>query len=605
MPSQIALSQSALDAFAAPWRVFAPPPDLTVSEWADSERRLSPESSAEPGRWNTARGEYQRDPMDAVSDPGVHTVVMMWPSQSGKSEVLLNAIGYHIHHDAAPILMLQPTLETAQAFSKDRLAPMLRDTPALAGKVNDPRTRDSHNTIRHKVFEGGSVTIIGANSTAGLASRPIRIVLADEVDRYPVSAGTEGDPVLLAKKRTTTFWNRKLIMTSTPTVKGESRIEAAYDASDQRKFWVPCPDCDESQTLKWAQVRWDKDKPETAHYTCEHCGVLWTDARRWSAVRRGEWRAEGDFNGVAGFWLNEIYSSWVTLAEMARAFLDAKGYPDLLRVFVNTSLAETWEETGETVAPTLIDARRAAYGADALPEGVDFLTAGVDVQGDRLECEIVGWNRDERSWGVRYVVIHGDPAQDHVWKELDERLLQSFSAGGRKLYIQAVAIDSGGHHAETVYRFAATRIARRVWATKGQGGQGRPVWPMRSSKTRTNDRVFVIGVDTAKDAVTSRWGIEDGPGACAIPADPKFGYDAEWVEQMTAEKRMTRFREGRPYKVWVLPKGRRNEAFDCRVLALAAMRSIYRGVSAEQDRERPQAVAAAPRGRRMRSRGIR
>ncbi len=598
------LSKTDLDAGNAPWPVFTRPPDLTVSQWADRERHLSPEASAEPGRWDTSRAEYQRGIMDAVSDPEAHTVVVMSAAQIGKTEIVNNIVGFHIDQDPAPILVLQPTLEMAQAWSKDRLAPMLRDSPALKDKVNDPRTRDSGNTLRHKVFDGGHITIVGANSTEGLASRPIRIVLADEVDRYPVSAGTEGDPVLLARKRATTFWNRKLILTSTPTIKGESRIEAAYQESDQRKFYVPCPDCGEFQILKWAHVRWDKDKPETAHYTCEECGTLWDDAQRWAAVRDGEWRAGRDFNGTAGFWINELYSSWVKLAETAQAFLEAKRSPgqELMQVFVNTSLAETWEEKGETVAPTAIDARRASYGPDGLPEGVEFLTAGVDTQGDRLEIEVVGWNRDERSWGVLYRVIPGDPAQDQVWAELDRFLSSAFQAGSRKLHIQAVAIDSGGHHAEAVHRFCATRVNRRIWSIKGMAGEGKPVWPLRWSKTASNDRVFLIGVDTAKDAVTSRWLIEDGePGACAIPADPSFGYDAEWVRQMTSEQRMTRFREGRPYKVWVLPKGRRNEAFDCRVYALAAMRSIYRGMSAQsEDRQ----VAAPVRRRRVRSRGI-
>ena len=253
--------------------------------------------------------------------------------------------------------------------------------------------------------------------------------------------------------------------------------------------------------------------------------------------------------------------------------------------------------------PTALEARRMPYGPDGLANEVEFLTAGVDTQGDRLECDVVGWNRDERSWGVRYVVLHGDPAQDQVWADLDQLLFTTFQAGSRKLHIQAVAIDSGGHHAESVYRFCATRANRRIFAIKGMGGQGRPVWPLRSSKTHTNERVFMVGVDTAKDAITARWMIEDGPGSCAIPADPSLGYDDEWIRQMTSEQRMTRFRHGRPYKVWMLPKGRRNEAFDCRVYAMAAMRCIYRGTAAGSASD-VAPTGAAPRGRRVRSRGI-
>ena len=600
------LTKAALEAFDALWPVFSAPPDLTVSQWADRERHLSPEASAEPGRWNTNRAEYQRGIMDAVSDPDVFEVCVMSGTQCGKTEIVNNVVGFHVDQDPAPLLVLQPTLDMAHAWSKDRLAPMLRDTPALKDKVKDARTRDSGNTLLHKTFTGGAISIVGANAAAGLASRPIRVVLADEVDRYPVSAGTEGDPVSLAIERTSNFWNAKIILTSTPTIKHDSRIETAYLASDRRKFWVPCPDCGEHQTLKWANVRWNKGEPETALYTCEHCGTLWDDPQRWAAVSEGEWRAEGEFKGKAGFWLSKLYSPWTTMAGLATKFLAAKPYPDLLQVFVNTSLAETWEEKGETVSDTAIDARRENYGPEGLPADVEFLTAGVDTQGDRLEIEVVGWNRDERSWGVEYRVFPGDPAQDHVWVDLDRYLLETFQAGSRKLRIQAVAIDSGGHHAEAVYRFAATRVRRRVWAIKGMAGPGRPVWPLQWSKTNTNDRVFIVGVDAAKDAVTSRWLIDgDNPGACAIPADEKYGYNAEWVRQMTSEERMTRFREGRPYKVWMLLKGRRNEAFDCRVYAFAAMRSVYRGMSAEHRTERDDGIAApTPRGRRVRSRGI-
>lgn len=544
--------------------------------------------------------------MDAVSDALVHTVVAMTSAQVGKTEIVGNIVGFHIHHDPAPMLVLQPTLEMAMAWSKDRLAPMLRDTPALRGKVRDPRARDSGNTLLHKIFDGGHITIAGANSAAGLASRPIRIVLADEVDRYPLSAGTEGDPVSLARKRTTTFWNRKIVLTSTPTVRGESRIEDAFEESDKRRFWVPCPHCGHSQILKWSSVRWDDGDASAAHYVCDECGSLWTDAERWAAVRRGEWRSEKPFNGTAGFWISELYSPWVRLSDTVQAFLDAKPHPERLQTFINTSLAETWEERGEKLETHALDARREAYGPDSLPADVEFLTAGVDTQGDRLECEVVGWNRDERSWGVEYRVFAGDPAQDHVWAELDRYLLHPFPRpGGGAMRIQAVAIDSGGHHAESVYRFAATRVARRVWAIKGLSGAGRPIWPIRASKTATNDRVWMVGVDTAKDAVTARWGIEDGPGSTHIPADPRYGYDEEWVAQMTAEQRVTRYREGRPYKMWTLQKGRRNEAFDCRVYALAAMRSIYRGAAAK-DAPRQAQPGGPPRsrGRGVRRKGI-
>ena len=278
---------------------FAPPPDLTISEWADQFRYLSPEASAEPGRWNTDRAPYQRGIMDAISHPETETVVLMTSAQIGKTAILENVVGYFVSQDPSPTLLLQPTLEMAATFSKDRLAPMLRDTPSLRGLVKDARARDSGNTQLHKQFPGGHITMTGANSPANLASRPIRVVLCDEVDRYPESAGTEGDPVALARKRSATFWNRKIVLTSTPTIKGLSRIEQAYLASDQRRYWVPCPDCGEHQVLSWANVRWDEDQPETAHYVCEHCGSCIDEQHKPPMLQRGEWRASAPFKGAA------------------------------------------------------------------------------------------------------------------------------------------------------------------------------------------------------------------------------------------------------------------------------------------------------------------
>jgi len=278
-----------------------PVPRLTVSEWADTHRKLSPEASSEPGQWTTARAEYQREILDAISDPDTHTVVVMCSAQVGKTEMLLNAVGYFIHQDPSPILLIQPNQEPmAETFSKDRLAPMLRDTPCLQGLVSEPKSRDSANTILHKQFPGGHITIAGANSEASLASRPIRIVLCDEVDKYPAAVGKSGDPVSMAKMRSTTFWNRKLALTSTPSLKGYSRIDDAYTESDMRRYFVPCHKCGLFQVLDWARVKWDDGKPETARYECE-CGSTWNDGQRWKAVRHGKWEAEKPFTGVAGF----------------------------------------------------------------------------------------------------------------------------------------------------------------------------------------------------------------------------------------------------------------------------------------------------------------
>jgi phage terminase large subunit GpA-like protein len=516
--------------------------------------------------------------MDAVSDPAVHTVVMMSSAQVGKSETCLNVVGFFIDQDPSPMLVLQPTLEMAQAFSKDRLAPMLRDTPALLGKVSDPRSRDSGNTMLHKVFPGGQLTMAGANSAASLASRPIRVLLADEVDRYPVSAGTEGDPVSLAKKRTATFWNRKVVLVSTPTIKGQSRIEAAYLESDQRHFLVPCPDCGHEQRLMWAQVRWPEGKPGGAEYCCIECGTLWGDAQRWAAIRKGCWQATAEFNGTAGFHLSELYSPWRKLGETAEDFMASKHDPERLQTWVNTALGETWEAKGETVDLDVIDGLREVYGPDDLPNRVMYATAGVDTQGDRLEVEVIGWGPEEESWGIGYHVLYGDPAQPSVWEELDALLMETYrTESGKIIRIKAACIDSGGHHAEAVMRFCRDRARRRVYAIKGFGGAGKPIWPVRASRAKTRDLVYMVGVDTAKDTIYARLQIgEPGPGYCHLPADPATGYDPGWVDQLTAEQKVTRYKDGREYAVWYLPKGRRNEALDCRVYALAAMKALPR-----------------------------
>ena len=365
-------------------QVMKPPKSLSVSEWADQERRLDSQSSAEPGRWYTSRAEYQRGIMDACSDPEIQEVVVMAGAQLGKTEAILNIIGYHIDNSPCPILVLQPTLEMAQAFSKDRIAAgLLRSTPVLKDKVKDPRARDSGNTTLHKVFAGGALTIVGANSPAGLASRPIRVVLCDETDRYPPSAGSEGDPISLARKRSATFWNRKIIMVSTPTNKGASRIEDAYEKSDMRQYYVPCKHCHHPQVLKWSNVKWDDGEPDTAKYLCDECGTLWDEADRMWSIRNGVWTAKEEFKGIAGFRITGLCSPWTPLADGVKDFLSVRKNPEQLRVWTNTYLGETWEDAGERIDDWELADRREAL--DKVPQEVMVLTAGVDTQ-DNVSC---------------------------------------------------------------------------------------------------------------------------------------------------------------------------------------------------------------------------
>jgi phage terminase large subunit GpA-like protein len=550
--------------------------------------------------------------MDAVNDPSIETIVVMSGAQIGKTEMLLNVLGYYIAHDPSPILILQPTLSMAQAFSKDRMAPMLRDTPALKGKVRDPRSRDSGNTTLHKSFPGGHVTLAGSNSPASLASRPIRVVLADEIDRYPHSAGTEGDPVALAKKRSATFFNRKVILTSTPTVKGASRIETAFEQSDQRQFYVPCADCGETQVLRWSNVHWPEDQPEKAVYVCEHCGSVWDDTTRLRAIHRGEWIATAPASSTAGFFINGLYSPWTPLADAAQEFLQAKKLPEQLRVFVNTFLGETWEDAGEQVDGLGLFERREDY--EGVPEGVVVITAGVDVQDDRIEVELVGWGRDEESWSLGFYVLQGDPSGPHVWADLDSVLKQTFlHPSGVELPVRSVAIDSG-HHTQAVYNFVKPREGRRVMAIKGVGGEGKALIGRPTKNNIAKVRLFPVGTNTVKELLYGRLKIDQpGPGYCHFPTS----YDEEYFRQLTAEKKVTRYVKGFPRSEWVKTRAR-NEALDVRCYAVAAYAALNTNINKVAERlrlradqlkgetateETPKREASVVRSRRPKRRG--
>lgn len=548
-------------------QVLKPPPKLTISEWADTERRLSPEASAEPGRWITSRAEYQRGIMDAVSDSNVETVVIMKSAQVGATEIVNNVVGYYIRHDPSPILCLQPTLDMAKTWSKDRLMTMIRDTPTLMGTVSTKK-REKDNTIFHKTFPGGHLTISGANSPASLASRPIRTLLCDEVDRYPESAGDEGDPVSLAKKRTTTFWNRKLILTSTPTIKGSSRIEQAFDETDKRFYHVPCCHCNAEQVLKWGNVKWEEKKPETAAYYCEQCGASWTEANKLKAIRGGRWVATSDFKGAAGFHLNELYSPWVSIKEMAANFVEAKKYPETLKTWVNTALGESWQEDqGEGVEYEIVYARKEHYPAE-VPHPEVVLTAGVDTQKDFLMVEVIAWGKDYENWSIDYVKLEGNPDQPEVWSLLDEYLSRSFTdEQGGKHKIKGCCIDSGGSHTQPVYLYAKDRYFRRVFAVKGQAQYGKPIVSKPTRNNAQRCRLYPVGTDTAKERVYSFLKIkEEGPGYCHFPDH----YEKAYFKELTAEKLQTKYYKGRSRKLWVKTR-KRNEALDCRVYSLAAI----------------------------------
>lgn len=531
--------------------------------------------------------------MDAISDPSVKEVWVMKSAQVGWTELVNNCIGYHVDQDPAPMLLVQPTLEMAEAWSKDRLAPMIRDTPALQGKIADAKARDSGNTLLHKSFTGGRLTIAGANSPAGLASRPIRIVMFDEVDRFPVSAGTEGDPISLGVKRTRTFWNRKVLAGSTPTVKGSSRIEVGFEQSDQRYYFVPCPHCDEFQRLVWSQVRWPEGRPHEAVYVCQHCGVELTDADKPQMLARGEWRSSKPFDGVAGFHVSELYSPWSSWPEMATSFLKAKRLPETLQTWINTSLGETWEDAGEKLEAQGLLGRRESYTTNSLPPGVLLVTLGTDVQDDRLESTLWGWGVDEEAWRIEHVVLRGDPGGQALWKEHDELLRRRFRTDdGRELLIEACAIDSGGHYTEQVYRYCAARKRFRVWAIKGVGGPGKLAWPKKASKAKVG-QVWLIGVDTAKDVLYQRLKRISAPGPGYVHFDATT--DEEWLEQLTSETVVYRVTNGRRVRLW-RPRqtGIRQEALDCTVYAWCALQGRGGAQILQKRALRPRSEAPEP-----------
>ena len=509
--------------------------------------------------------------MDAISDPIYSEVVFMTSSQVGKTMIEKAALGYYIDQDPSPILVVLPTIDLAETFSKDRLAPMLRDTPALRGKIADPRSRDSGNTILHKRFPGGHMTMVGANAPAGLAMRPIRVVLCDEVDRYPASAGTEGDPVSLAKARTKTFHNRKLVLFSTPGDEATSRIAPAYEASDQRHYLVPCHECGHMQALRWAQVRWTDGDPHTARYECEQCEAKWDDSHRLGALEYGAWVATYPERRAAGFHIWEIYSPFSMLWEIVTEFLSAKVSPDTLKTWTNTCLGEVWKDAGgDRRQPELLARRRESYdctdSAD-VPAGVLWISAGADTQDDRLEVEFVGFGIGEESWGLDHVVIEGNPDTPEVWLRLEDQLNRMFvREDGARLPVSIMLIDSGGHHTTRVYDFA--RKNRRARATVGRSGNRAEV--TRPSKHKGGKMTpWVIGVDQIKaQLLQSRLLVEVvGPRYCHFPDT----YSDVWFEQLCSETAVTKYKHGVPYVVWDAGR-RRNEALDCRVLAMAGLR---------------------------------
>jgi phage terminase large subunit GpA-like protein len=512
--------------------------------------------------------------MDAISDPLIREIWCMKSAQVGWTEVLNNCIGYFVDQDPSPIMIVQPTQDAAEDWSRDRLAPMIRDTPCLAGKFSEDKSRKSTNTLRHKTFPGGLLAVAISNSPSSLASKPIRVALFDEVDKYPPSARHAGDPIGLGRKRTTAFWNRKILVGSTPTVKGASRVEKGFEGSDQRFYFVPCPHCREFQRLIWTQVKWKEVglDPAQAVYQCEKCGELIAHHQKPQMLRLGEWRSTKPFNGIAGFHISELYSPWSSWGDMAVSFVEARPLPETFQQWINESLGETWEEAADKIETSTLSGRVESYTSAGLPPGVLLLTAGTDVQDDRIEIYIYGWGADEECWRVEHIVLRGDPGSKALWDEHDDILRRRFRTDdGRELLIESCCVDSGGHYTEQVYRYCLKRKKYRVWAIKGVAGQGKPAWPKKAGRGKiVAVALWLIGVDTIKALIYGRLKkvTSAGPGYLHFDA----AADDEYFDQLTSEVSVTKLSQGRRVTVWKPKKlGVRQEALDCAVYAYAAM----------------------------------
>lgn len=558
-------------------RGLKPQVPLSVSDWAERHRIL-PSTSAEPGPWRNSRTPYLKAIMDALSESSpFERVVVMAGTQVGKTEVGLNWIGYIVDHAPGLALMVMPSLDMVKRNVKTRLDPMFESTPALRNLIGPAKSKDGSNSMFLKEFPGGQLVMTGANSGSALRSTPARLLFLDEVDAYPGDVDGEGDPVDLVTRRTTTFRSRrKIYMVSTPTVKDHSRIEAAYEESNKQKLFVPCPQCGSFAPITWARIRWENDNPRGAHLVCEECGGIAEEHDKPAMLAKAEWRAQSDGDGkTAGFHLPSLYSPFETWANIAVEHGQVKNDPSRLKTWVNSVLAETWRDvTGDEISNADLSARREPW-TGRVPMGVCVLTAGVDIQDDRLEVQVIGYGLGEEAWPVAYHIIPGDPSGPRPWQELDDYLLTTFEheKDGFSLSIAATCVDTGGHHTRSAYEFTRIRHARRIWAIKGANFTSTPAWPRKPSyQNKGSVPLYVIGVDALKDTISSRLQVtEPGPGCIHFPAT--FGED--YFSQLTSEHRITKFVKGRPKRTWQPKKsGLRNEALDTFVYSLAALTGL-------------------------------
>lgn len=586
-------------------RGLKPDPELWVDEWADEYMRIPRDTgAAEPGKYRTARTPYAREPMRCLSPAHpCKRVITMVASQLMKTQIALNWIGALIHMAPSNILTLLPSLALAKRVSA-RIGKTIAATPELKERVAASRSRDARNTMDTKEFEGGTLYATTAGSASNLAELAARFIYGDEVDRWDVDVDEEGDPVDLAETRGSTFGrNAKFYFSSSPTIKGASRIADLFETSDQRYYYLPCPTCGHMQVLEWERLLYSADF-RTVHYKCSstECDVLIEEHHKGEMLAKGEWRSHAKGDGeTVGFHLNALYAplGWTSWADLAKQFEKAKRAQDRgdlepMQVFYNTRLAKVWDSAVEQTKAEVLQARalQENYVLGTLTVGVLVLTCSVDVQANRLEVMVIGWGAGMERWIVDFKVIPGDPADQRTWELLDEVLKVRYRHPcGVALGILATGIDSGGHHTHEVYQFCRVRRWRNVFALKGASKPGRPVIAQRPSLVdvtwrgqteRNGAELWMVGTDTAKDWIYNRYSFESGPGAVHFAKD----LPDEFFQQCVAERKIARYVKGYKRIEWVKGKADRNEALDLQVYNLAM--AYYLGLHryGEQDWEK-------------------
>lgn len=569
-----------------------PPENLTVTEWAECKRYLSTEASAEPGLWRTSRTPYLRAIMDAFTDPKIRHIVFVAASQVGKTEVINNIIGYIIDQNPGSILFVHPTTIDAREFSKLRIAPMIRDSPAVRRRISAPKSRDSGNTLLQKTYPGGILTLCGSNEAHALASKPIRYVFGDERDRWAQSAGTEGDPWELAMARQTTFYNAKAVEVSTPTIRGSSNIAKSFAKGTMERWKSQCPHCGEFHEIQWKDIRYKAEETVVNHertYTvhdvfwiCPGCGCVSEEATM--KKQPAKWVAENPAayaNGVRSFWLNAFVSPWASWESICLKYQNALGDTGKMQVVYNTCFGQLWEDRGDTQDPDTLLGRREVYEAE-LPEGVLVLTAGVDTQDDRMEYEIVGHGHFGETWGIEKGIIMGRPDDPATWDSLDmmvfDRVLRFKDGLGLKVSMSFV--DEGGHFTEWVRQFCRNRVGKKVFCIKGFPGADRPFTsPPKKQKIIIKNRYlgtvwqYQLGVDSGKQIIMDNLKVQaPGPKYCHFPLRDDYG--AMYFHGLLSEHLVP---EGKVRQRWVWTKiqgHERNEPLDCRNYALAAFKVL-------------------------------